>query len=451
MTLVAAPTRCRAGSAAALGILHTPHFLFHQMLNPALRALGIPRLRLPSRNWLIFWGVVGVFGGGALYDRYEQKAVRAAAMERVSQRLDETMAVNVVPRKVTVYCAPPPNDFLATLLWYWRHFVKPVLNAGGVDFELFTEERQGDIRAAVAERIRNSRRAQEEEVKTEGPVPLFQASEVIGVNYKVEVPEKTFEGEGGVICIGRGAYKEYMRGLHEGMLGPLDPPESVENAESADAASIAPVAVNTDLSDTPKASLETASLETTSTETTSTETTVEPPTVMVAESTDPEAATKDASIQHSSVDENKDAEDKLPPVAPLYILPSEYAGAPYAPELDPSRLVDSHGRLLLASQPVAVVPIPNIVGFLNTPVRMWRFYTRRYMAEKMCGVAESVVRGEVRPWRASDVDLAMSEQVDWPAKWVRLGEERKSEWTRPVVVDERVVEPLQVYEGSDRF
>ena len=37
---------------------------------------------------------------------------------------------------------------------------------------------------------------------------------------------------GGIICVGRGAYKEYLSGVHEGLLGPLEKPQSVIDEET---------------------------------------------------------------------------------------------------------------------------------------------------------------------------------------------------------------------------
>lgn len=44
--------------------------------NPALRMMGIPRISLPSRNWLIFWSVLIGVGSSIAYDKYEQKQIR---------------------------------------------------------------------------------------------------------------------------------------------------------------------------------------------------------------------------------------------------------------------------------------------------------------------------------------------------------------------------------------
>lgn len=52
--------------------------------HPALKAMGIPTLRVPSRNWLIFWAVTGTIAGWITYDRYERKQIREQWKQKVS-------------------------------------------------------------------------------------------------------------------------------------------------------------------------------------------------------------------------------------------------------------------------------------------------------------------------------------------------------------------------------
>lgn len=75
--------------------------------NPALKALGIPALRLPSRNWMIFWSVLTVSIGGIAYDKYKQRQILSHATDLVKPLAEESMEVDKVPRKITVFIAPP--------------------------------------------------------------------------------------------------------------------------------------------------------------------------------------------------------------------------------------------------------------------------------------------------------------------------------------------------------
>ena len=55
---------------------------------------------------------------------------------------------------------------------------------------------------------------------------LYKAKDVLGL-YKVFPADINVKSEdaiddssaGGIICVGRGAYKEYLSGVHEGLLG----------------------------------------------------------------------------------------------------------------------------------------------------------------------------------------------------------------------------------------
>lgn len=77
----------------------------------------------------------------------------------------------------------------------------------------------------------------EEELKSRSD--LYKAKDVLGL-YKVFPADINVKSEdaiddssaGGIICVGRGAYKEYLSGVHEGLLGPLEKPQSVIDEET---------------------------------------------------------------------------------------------------------------------------------------------------------------------------------------------------------------------------
>ncbi|GMF82905.1 unnamed protein product [[Candida] boidinii] len=78
---------------------------------------------------------------------------------------------------------------------------------------------------------------------------LYNPGTLLGVNFRQGEHDKVISEDsqvldqrdaGGIICVGRGAFKEYMNGLHEGLLGPLTaPPQplkpaSIEEVETND-------------------------------------------------------------------------------------------------------------------------------------------------------------------------------------------------------------------------
>ncbi|RCK66492.1 Mitochondrial import inner membrane translocase subunit TIM54 [Candida viswanathii] len=382
--------------------------------NPALRMMGIPRISLPSRNWMIFWAVVTTIGGGYAYDRYEQKQIRKKWMDAVKHYGEITYGADKIPRKLTVYIAPAPNDFLDDSLKLFRKCIKPVLNAGVVDFEIFSESRQGDIRSTVAEKIRELRRKNVavEELKEEQPGKpgvdepeyksrgdLYKAKDVLGL-YKVFPGSIEIESEdaaqdaspGGIICVGRGAYKEYMTGVHEGLLGPLEKPQSVKEEEE-------------------KIELE----------------------------------------KQKKKEENPDDEDEenanLKPVPLKYIKPEDYANAQLAPELDMSTVIrDKNGVPVFFEQAVYVYPLPNIVGFTNIPRKLYNWFTQRFLVEDFSQRTATIVDNKTRPFVYKDILMAKEEEVNWPKKWVAKGKERGSEWVQELEYDDRVTSRMKVFE-----
>lgn len=424
-----------------------------QWSNPALRMMGIPRFSLPSRNWRIFWTVVASIGGGIAYDKYEQKQIRAKYIKQVENLGQEIYAADRLPRKLTIFIAPPPNDFLEESLRHFRQHIKPVLNAAAIDYDIYTENRQGDIRSQVAEKIRQLRRetlenkaAQEEAARAQAynkswskffkDIPskvkglvskeevkevylsrqdLYTAKDVLGLYYvadTIEPKRDDIDTVGGVICVGRGTYKEYMAGVHEGLLGPLEKPEEV----------IPEPAV--------KEVTELGSIGVEDTE----------PAVEVKEEEKHEIEIEDFAVK-----EGESADQTAVPKP--YIAASEYETATLAPELDFSTVIrNKHNVPVLFEQPVYVFSVPKISGVVNLPRKIYRYFTRRNVAEEVSSNTLAVVYGEHRPFEYRDSFLGSEEELDWPKKWVERGRKKESEWIQEVAVDERVTKRMLVFE-----
>ena len=92
--------------------------------NPALRMMGIPKISLPSRNWMIFWTLLASVGGGVAYDRYQQKQIRKKWMEKFEPLGEEAYRTDRIPRKLSVFIAPPPNDYLDSSMVYLQEVCK---------------------------------------------------------------------------------------------------------------------------------------------------------------------------------------------------------------------------------------------------------------------------------------------------------------------------------------
>ncbi|QLL33886.1 hypothetical protein HG536_0F02110 [Torulaspora globosa] len=421
--------------------------------NPAFRMMGIPALRLPSRNWMIFWSVVTASVSGIAYDKYKQKQIRSHYKAAVKPLSSGSLDVNRKPRKITVFIAPPPGDYLDTSLKVWKRYVKPILYYAGLDYEVIEEEKQGFIRTEVANRIRelrrqlrqaqsqNSSQEKEELTAVQGGDDEFNAElakqfksdfdyrDVMGIFYNAQKPTVVYEDAlnpdpsfaGGVICLGRGAYKEYITGLHEGLLGPLDPPEA-----------------STDLPENEKAEQDKISSERDG-QTANAETNDE---------LNGEQESGSGKSEETEEDKKTGSNNALKP----FISPDEYSDVEFPVELsaahnDPYIRDPATQVPFLFHQAVLMIPVPNLIGFLNIPERIYRFYQKRYYAQAVSSaVADMVNQKDIRPFEhPQDLALGEEEEDDWPKSWIREGEKRKSEWTRELKDDPRVIEYIRVY------
>ncbi|KAI0597397.1 mitochondrial import inner membrane translocase subunit Tim54 [Biscogniauxia sp. FL1348] len=194
--------------------------------NPALRMMGLPGLpkKLPSRNWMIFWTLVGSFSAAIIYDRREKKRATARWSKAVSHLAREPLqSPTQLPRKLTIFLESPPTDGLRVAQDHFTEYVKPILAASGLDWEFVQGRKEGDIRAAVAERIRRQR----------APSADAQTQDEIVQEIRTRNGTPEHHGIQGDVVIGRHTWKEYVRGLHEGWLGPLTAPLPPPPAESA--------------------------------------------------------------------------------------------------------------------------------------------------------------------------------------------------------------------------
>lgn len=298
---------------------------------------------------------------------------------------------------MTVYLCAPPGDGLSVAREHFRDYIKPVLNAAAVDFDVVEGREMGEVRAKVAEGVRRRRR--------DG-----WGYEVVGAD----------GGEGGVIAVGRTAWKEWTRGIQEGWFGPLEKPQPAITEVAAEAVEKVKEVV------------------------------VETLDAVVAEGEGEK--NKDGEEQKKEEEKKKEEEEeKKPRFEPEFILPAEY----------PSATLPSNIPAILP--PAGIVSFPHILGFLNTPIRLYRFLNRRAMAEEVCKEAAAVALGNYRPFIVNAPEpegmLAAEEQVehviedaDKPHETEIEGllKEEEKDWLKKVWKEERYVgvwrDPLTVDE-----
>ncbi|KAI0547179.1 mitochondrial import inner membrane translocase subunit Tim54 [Xylaria curta] len=372
--------------------------------NRALRMMGLPNLpkKLPSRNWMIFWTLAGSLSAAIIYDKREKKRATARWARAVSHIAKEPISSpNEMPRKLTIFLESPPTDGLRVAQDHFTEYVKPVLAASGLDWEFVQGRKEGDVRAAVAERIRRAR----------DPVAAAGAQtqdEVVNeVRRRNGTPEYT--GMRGDIVIGRHTWKEYVRGLHEGWLGPLTAP--------------APAVISE-------------------------------PTITEEETPKEEAAEGEG--KKEKPEEEKKPE--RPPQPPPYNTTTDYPTSSI-PMFIPTEF-----------SPSAPVQFPHILGFTNTFIRLGRFLNRRRLADDIGREVAAVCLASAREYREetneSEQATALAwEEKDWPKSvWKEQSkkendtddDEKKKDsappaeqiWTSPVVLDPRIAMRMRRFEIS---
>jgi import inner membrane translocase subunit TIM54 len=99
--------------------------------------LPLKKLRLPSRNWLIFLGISSSLLGAYYYDRRECKRILQQYVDRVKHLAEQPAGTMEWPRKVTVYGSKwPGDDDYDKSIKYFRKYVK-VRGLRAISFSAF--------------------------------------------------------------------------------------------------------------------------------------------------------------------------------------------------------------------------------------------------------------------------------------------------------------------------
>jgi len=406
--------------------------------------LGLPRLRLPSRNWTIFLTIVGSFAGAVIYDKWQTRRATDKWCKLVSHIAEEPLHTKSLPRRVTVYLAAPPADGLRSAREHFHEYVKPILVAGAMDWDAVEGRKEGDVRYKTAERIRRKRKR-----AGEGKQELVDEEEQRLTVEAIRENNQTreYNGLAGDIIIGRHTWKEYVRGLHEGWLGPVDAPSPRESTQELQVEGTSPQPPNnpthTTASDAASAVAEEAEKAVGATEPTS-------ETLRADESKDsappPEG---EPTKEHQEKEEGP-----KPRHPPPFISPVDYEHMPLSPStpeiIGPSNAVN----------------FPHLLGIRNTPIRIYRFLTRRHLADQVGReVAAAVLAAQCRPYGSVGVDedsaggtecptleqegVLKREEKDW---WKTVREPRKeheeSVWIEDMVFDERIAGRMRRFDLS---
>jgi import inner membrane translocase subunit TIM54 len=362
---------------------------------------------------MIFWTATTTISAAIIYDRREKRRATARWAHTVSHLAREPVSsTSALPRKLTIYLSAAPGDGLRVAQDHFVEYVRPVLAASGLDWDFVQGRREGDVRAAVAEKLRRVRRAWEKDLRGEDGDSVAATEElptdedlIQSVRRRNKIAE--YDGVLGDVVIGRNTWKEYIRGLHEGWLGPLAAP--------------------------------------------------------------PEPEPSPITRSEGESDPKKEETNKPngPPQPRPHNTPDDYPASPL-PLLIPAELA-----------PSIPIPFPHILGFLNTPTRMVRFFNRRALADKIGRDVAAVCLCTYREFRElpdeasaslSETPYEQQKALDWEEKdwvksvWKETGakavppenygegpvtaakEAKERIWARPVVVDSRIAMRMRRFE-----
>lgn len=288
---------------------------------------------------MIFLTLSTSLAAAIIYDKRETKRAQKKWCKLVEHLAEDPITDSkVMPRKLRIFLEAPPGDGLRVAQDHFKEYVKPILVASGVDWEFVQGRREGDIRAAVAERIRKQRQGG----SSDEDDPIEKSRRAAGIT--------EFDGVKGDIVVGRNTWKEYVRGIHEGWLGPVEAPAPVQKSD--------PTAESGDT------------------------------TKMLAETTMDEKSSESEVSKPETPTEQKEKPGTRPLPTPPYISPSQYSSASL-PATIPSEF-----------DPTYPVPFPHILGFFNSHVRLYRFLTRRRLADAIGRDTAAIILSTYRPFES---------------------------------------------------
>jgi import inner membrane translocase subunit TIM54 len=368
---------------------------------------------------MIFLSITGSWTAAVMYDRRQKKRIQKKWAKVVEHIAHEPLDVHQLPRKLTIFLSAPPADGLVSARDHFNEYIKPILVTAALDWDAVEGRREGDVRAGLAERIRKLRKKKGE--STTEPIEIALAEEIEGLRQRAGVSEWT--GPGGDIIIGRHTWKEYVRGMHEGWLGPLDTPPTPEpTVEAVTEPTTQPTPVSAEAT-TPAASDDASPAAT------------------------PDAA-KPEEAEKPKEEENKPKKKKQPPP---FITTAEYENASLSQNCPQ------------ALGPAAIIPFPHLLGFFNFPIRMYRFLNRRQAADTIGRETAAAVLGAYRPFEtAGETSVANEEDGQSSAQWEQQrllaheepdwhktarkreeGETKERVWLDDMVLDPRIAERMR--------
>ncbi|KAF8315163.1 hypothetical protein DL93DRAFT_2057528 [Clavulina sp. PMI_390] len=335
----------------------------------ALQYTGIPaswirRPKLPGRNWLIFWGVVGSLSYLYVDDRRKCRQIKEEYAAKVRHLAEVPLGSMELPRKVQVYaCKWPGDDEYDRSMKYFKRYVKPVLVAAAIDYET----KNGNQYGAISELIRDKAIDYRRELVGLAPAPSPWKPPSLS-----DDKEKQHQRwlEGGTILIGRHTFKEYMRGLRDGWT------ESLEKKDAEEM--LANRLAEDGHFDEPEETPIVGSLDDEPASSDPTPAPTPPKSQFLPSATAPRPSSLFAPVPRST-----------PPPPPPPVTPSSPASVPEYM----TRVPDS----IPTQPPLLLVHYENRMGVLSFPMMIVDFFNERKFVREGCEAAYKIVMSSSRP------------------------------------------------------
>ncbi|KAG0198815.1 mitochondrial import inner membrane translocase subunit tim54 [Mortierella sp. GBA30] len=336
---------------------------------------GKLRAKLPSRGWMIFWGITGTLGGLITRDHYLTLDAKKRVADKVDVLAKQTCGVQDMPRKVTVYMMAPPGDGIHKTRHYFKQYIKPVFDAAAVDYEVREGLSEGQIQSMVAADIRKKR-----QVAAGKASALTEAEQNAPV-----VPLKSVSD--GVVVLGRIALGEVLQGYNDGCLQSLDDPEPVivEKIEVDDSS----ISVKEEAASLSKEA--TGSLETT----TDIDTTKEE---AASSSSSPSSSTSSSPSSEAKTNISTEAIKKEAEPAPAPVPVKIPQDESYF-SLPPTGL-----------EPVGYIPFKNLTGFRNFHKKLFALFNSYDCVEYAGGSVMKIAFAETKDMEKEDLEMGRDEE-----------------------------------------
>ncbi|KAL0081122.1 mitochondrial import inner membrane translocase subunit Tim54 [Phycomyces blakesleeanus] len=394
-------------------------------------------IKAPSKGTVIFGSIVAAIGGTVYTSNHYATESRKRLCDQVSWLAERPCDVHEIPRKVSVYISAPPGDGLEKSRSWFREYVKPILVAGAVDYEIKEASGPGQIEFAVRDEIVRRRRiaaAQKERKEQESsnisPSSPEQKNAFSAMNPPTLDAIKHKKEEhlvDGVLAIGRQAWREVLSGIVLGCKAPLV---------------VIPPAVPESETNTNNKNEEDINKE------------------KNIEGTKDEldldlALGVDAASSDSGSGADQSNEEITPvepePVAEKLMMDEIAVNGNGNVDSDTTNSTDSSASqerfdIPPVLSPVMYIPQENIIGWTNIPYRLFMWAADYQRIEKVGKYVVAAVLNETRPLRPEDENQGESEKVYW------IGDDDTKELVQrdtPIVVDDRLRGHLTTYTSKD--